>query len=168
MRGPWPKRLAALRRRLGRCAEPSGKEARTAEVMATFRAGSDVVLEGLLREADGFATRLAAAHDLGCVLDRHEPFPSTVSDPSLTARLLDFLRRTGRPHRVREAPFPWSEDFGRYASLAPLLFFGLGAGMDTPALHHPGYVFPDALTLEASEMMHDFLMNISAWEDAPA
>jgi amidohydrolase len=161
-----PVKATVIHLRVGQAA--FGTSPGEAVVLATFRAWSDEKLDRVMREADGFAMRLAAAHDLGCVLSRHEPFPCTVSDPALTARLEDFLRRSGRPHRVREAPFPWSEDFGRYASLAPLLFFGLGAGMDAPALHHPEYVFPDALILEASEMIHDLFKDLSSWGDSPA
>lgn len=137
-------------------------------VMATFRAWSDEALERMLEEADRFASRLAGVHGLACELSRPEPFPATVSNPALTEGFRDFLQRSGRRHLVREAPFPWSEDFGNYASVAPLLFFGLGAGIDTPALHHPDYEFPDALISEASGIIHEFISDFFRSEVSPS
>ncbi len=136
-------------------------------VMATFRAWSDWDLERVIQEASAFAMELAAGHGLGCELARHEPFPATVSDPVLTGRFQEFLERTGRRHRQIETPFLWSEDFGRYAALGPLLYFGLGAGEGTPALHHPDYVFPDLLIPEAAEMIHEFLRDYFGQEPQP-
>jgi len=126
-------------------------------VMATFRAWSDGVLTKAMARADDFAKHLARAWGLTCEVARHEDFPATVNDPGFTRLLGDCLARSGRPHIVREFPFPWSEDFGNYASVAPLLFFGLGSGIDCPALHHPDYVFPDALIPEGAEIIHTFL-----------
>ena len=134
-------------------------------VMATFRAWSDELLARVMAEADEFAVRLAGAHDLTCELERIEAFPSTISDPILVRRLADFLERSQRRHRVREAPLAWSEDFGNYASLAPLLFFGLGAGTDTPALHQPDYDFPDTLIPEAVGMIHEFIRDLFQTEE---
>ena len=39
----------------------------------------------------------------------------------------------------------WSEDFGHFTARFPGALFGLGAGVEQPALHHPDYDFPDAL-----------------------
>ena len=40
-------------------------------------------------------------------------------------------------------PFRWSEDFGRFGSVCPIGFFGLGSGLEQPALHDPMFDFPD-------------------------
>ena len=42
-----------------------------------------------------------------------------------------------------EEPFRWSEDFGRFGSVCPIGFFGLGSGLEQPALHDPMFDFPD-------------------------
>ena len=45
------------------------------------------------------------------------------------------------------APFPWSEDMGVFTDAATSggVLFGIGAGVDHPALHSETYDFPDAL-----------------------
>lgn len=45
----------------------------------------------------------------------------------------------------RESPFPWTEDFSYYLQKYNGAFFGLGAGLHHPQLHHPTYDFPDEL-----------------------
>jgi metal-dependent amidase/aminoacylase/carboxypeptidase family protein len=42
-------------------------------------------------------------------------------------------------------PFRWSEDFGRFGSVAKTGLFVLGSGEDHPRLHNPDFDFPDAL-----------------------
>ena len=43
-------------------------------------------------------------------------------------------------------PFPWSEDFGRFASsCGGGALIGLGAGAEFPPLHSESYDFPDEL-----------------------
>jgi len=42
-----------------------------------------------------------------------------------------------------EKPFRWSEDFGYFSNNYKVGFFGLGSGIDQPALHNPDYDFPD-------------------------
>jgi metal-dependent amidase/aminoacylase/carboxypeptidase family protein len=42
-------------------------------------------------------------------------------------------------------PFRWSEDFGRFGSVAKTGLFVLGSGEDHPRLHNPDFDFPDEL-----------------------
>ncbi len=98
------------------------------EVLATFRAWSKSLLDEALTHADRFAAKLASAHGLACRVDRHELFPATVNDPELTCRFVQYLRNEGTMLEEPSTPFAWSEDFGNYAAVAPLLFFGIGAG----------------------------------------
>ena len=45
----------------------------------------------------------------------------------------------------RDEAYPWSEDFGWFTRRFNGAIFGLGAGQEHPALHSPGYDFPDEL-----------------------
>jgi metal-dependent amidase/aminoacylase/carboxypeptidase family protein len=56
-----------------------------------------------------------------------------------------------------ENPFPWSEDFGRFISLAKGAMFGLGAGENTPELHRPEHDFPEALVPMSSAVFRNVL-----------
>lgn len=43
----------------------------------------------------------------------------------------------------REYPFKWGEDFGLFTQQYKGAMFGIGSGLDSPALHNPDYDFPD-------------------------
>ncbi len=45
----------------------------------------------------------------------------------------------------KQNPFKWGEDFGYFTKKYKGCLFGLGAGINQPALHHPDYDFPDEL-----------------------
>lgn len=53
---------------------------------------------------------------------------------------------------VREAPFPWGEDFGVFTEHFKGALFGLGSGTSCSALHNPDYDFPDALIPTGRDM----------------
>ncbi len=45
----------------------------------------------------------------------------------------------------RDFPFKWGEDFGLFTTKFKGCMFGIGAGIDHPALHNPDYDFPDVI-----------------------
>ena len=59
-----------------------------------------------------------------------------------------------------EVPFPWSEDFGHFTALGQGALFGLGAGEQTPALHHPEYDFPDELIPQGVALFADVIRRL--------
>lgn len=64
-------------------------------------------------------------------------------------RCTDLIRNAAQENHLEleemGAPFPWGEDFGIFTEIIPGALFGLGAGMNSPALHNPDYDFPDDL-----------------------
>jgi amidohydrolase len=115
------------------------------EVMATLRAGSDQAMDRLAEAAEGEARRIANAHELGVEVSWTEEFPATVSDEGLVRRAREILPGEGLELTPLEQPFRWSEDVGHFGRISRLLFFGLGSGVDQPALHAPDYDFPDEI-----------------------
>lgn len=63
--------------------------------------------------------------------------------------LVDQIRKAARLNNYRlhemEQPLKWGEDFGAFTEIFPAAMFGIGAGIDSPALHHEDYDFPDEL-----------------------
>ena len=56
-------------------------------------------------------------------------------------------------------PFKFGEDFGWYSDHYKTSIFGLGAGMNTPALHNADYDFPDELIATGSTMFKAIIRN---------
>lgn len=114
-----------------------------AVVAATVRARTDEVLDALLERCERLAQGIAETFELELEIERVEPFPATVNETDVTELIADTANDLGLPVVQRKATFPWSEDFGHFTREFGGALFGLGAGEDTPALHHPDYDFPD-------------------------
>lgn len=61
---------------------------------------------------------------------------------NLAVRSADNLKY---PVRYLDLPFKWGEDFGFFTSQFNGAMIGIGAGINTPSLHHQNYDFPDEL-----------------------
>ena len=138
-----PAKVTIVHARLGELA--FGTSPGEATVAATIRATTDETLELLLGACERVATHVAHAHDLDLEIRRMEPFPATENDADLVRALEEVALGLEMDVVTPPSPFPWSEDFGHFRRVCPSLLFGLGAGEDAPALHHPTYDFPDAI-----------------------
>ncbi len=59
-----------------------------------------------------------------------------------------------------EVPMKWGEDFGAFTQNFKGALFGLGAGIDTPALHNPDYDFPDLIIPTGIELFWEILLEV--------
>jgi len=114
-------------------------------VMATLRATGDAAVDRIEVQLRRLAAAAAEGWGLGLELRKAEVFPATTNDEEI----VDVVINAANAHKLQVVdpgcPFPWSEDFGHFGRLCPAALVGLGAGRDTPDLHHPHYDFPDAL-----------------------
>ena len=124
-------------------------------VMATLRAHEQDIMDRISERARSKAEGLAHVHDLRCSIEWVEAFPATVNDPALTELVVSTATELAMDVAWREHPFAWSEDFGHFTSVFPGVLFGLGSGVEQPALHAPGYDFPDALIEPGSRLLFE-------------
>ncbi len=124
-----------------------------ATVIATLRARDESVMRLLSERCLSVGMGIASAHGLRVEHEWLEEFPCTVNDPDAVASVERAAAAAGLRYRRMEAPFDWTEDFGRLTAVLPGAMAGLGAGAGCPPVHHAGYVFPDGLL----EQGHRFL-----------
>jgi len=129
-------------------------------VMATLRAHEDHVLHDLARHCAGLAEGIARAHGLEMSAGEVEPFPATVNDPSAVDHVRRAAGKAGLAVEEPDRPFGWSEDFGHFTARRPGALFGLGAGVDCPALHHPSYDFPDDLLVPGVRLLTELVREV--------
>ncbi|MFO7608421.1 MAG: amidohydrolase [Candidatus Krumholzibacteriia bacterium] len=122
-------------------------------VMATLRSSREEVMDRLAARCGELARGLAASFGLDCTVEWTEIFPAVVNDAAAVAAVRRVAGELGLEVVRPDHPFAWSEDFGHFTSVCPGALFGLGAGVDLPALHHPDYDFPDALIPTGSAML---------------
>lgn len=151
-----PYRLATVTHAtLGR--ESFGTTPGSGELRATLRAGSSEGLRQLCDEAEAKVCALANKHRLTVDIDWQEGFPDTRSDPELVDELMEACAAVPTAvHKIDHA-FRWSEDFGHFGRICPLLFYGLGIGEEAVGLHAPTYTFPDEC-LEVGVQVHHTLL----------
>ncbi len=118
----------------------------------TVRTFSTQELAVLIEEIKDKSKTIASKHHLGINISEHEYFKATYNHIKPYSQLIHCLKSNGFDYMIKKEPFPWSEDFGNYTELIEGSFFGIGAGLDHPALHAPDYDYPD----ETIESMYQF------------
>jgi len=121
-----------------------------AVLWATLRSASNEAMAGLVRHAEERVHAVATRDGLRTEMTWHDVFPATVNDEQAVEQI--HAAASPLPVRTPEAPFRWSEDFGRL--LIPGTrgaLFGFGAGEHCPDLHTPDYDFPDAVVEPAEK-----------------
>ncbi|MDY0078191.1 MAG: amidohydrolase [Bacteroidales bacterium] len=116
-----------------------------AECWITIRSFADEALELMEQECEEAAREIATKAKLEMEFSRHEPFPATVNDYQATAMVEKAALENKLKIHALETPFRWSEDFGQFGASSPIALFGIGSGINQPALHNPDFDFPDEI-----------------------
>jgi len=136
-------RVTIIHARLGEMA--FGTTPGYAEVMATLRSQDDRSMEELVERTEALARKTGERHGLDVEISWSDVFSTTLNHPEA----VDLVERAGSACGMTvektEAPFRWSEDFGRFSARHRGALFCLGAGENHPPLHSSQYDFPDDL-----------------------
>ncbi|MCC5926226.1 MAG: amidohydrolase [Bacteroidetes bacterium] len=129
-----------------------GTAAGDGTVWLTLRAYETHTLNTLKQLLAEKADSLARVFDLSVNVTFADEFDATVNESKLTNEFIALMKSTGIPAKELANPYSYSEDFGRFSSKAPSLFFGLGAGEAQKPLHSHEYDFPDQLIERGMEI----------------
>lgn len=129
-------------------------------VMATLRAYADDVMNVLAEKCENIVKGIEQSWQLKAKIKWDEIFPSTVNDIGAVQLIVKSAEKLGLKTFKQPVPFPWSEDFGNFTARYQGAMFGLGSGMDHPALHHPDYDFPDELLAVGTSMFEEIIYEI--------
>ncbi|WP_321299094.1 amidohydrolase [Marinifilum fragile] len=122
-----------------------GTSAGSGEMGVTLRSFENVDMMVLTQKSEEIVHRIAAEENLEYSIAYHEEFPATVNQDECVDMLQDLAEEHNLSYKYMDKPFKWSEDFGYFSQKYTCGFFGLGAGVDQAALHHPDYDFPDEI-----------------------
>lgn len=122
-----------------------GISAGSAELHYTIRTWSEEVMKDLKAKLAAILERVAQAYSLKYRTDWFDYFPSAVNDPLCNELIRKAAVKNGLQLIEKPVPFKFGEDFGWYSKNFPSAMFGIGAGLDVPALHAVDYDFPDEL-----------------------
>ncbi len=126
--------------------EPTfGTSPGNAVIYLTLRAFRDEDMHKLQSSIEKLITNTARRHRLFFKIEFTEVFPALLNQYEAVQIAEQAATELKLPILYRNEPFKWSEDFSYFSQKYPACFFGLGAGIDQPPLHHPNYDFPDKI-----------------------
>ncbi|MEA3297817.1 MAG: amidohydrolase [candidate division Zixibacteria bacterium] len=153
-----PAQVTVIHARLGDVA--FGTSPGEGDVMITLRSHSQDVIESLIEKAISIAKSSSDMFGLKVTIDSTELFPPTNNNADIVSLIEESASETGLSIHQRDIPFAWSEDFGHFTSKYKGALFGIGAGENHPALHHPDYDFPDDLIQPGINMFSEIITRL--------
>ncbi|WP_047245756.1 amidohydrolase [Maribacter thermophilus] len=99
-------------------------------------------------------------HQLRYKIEWLEYFPAATNDIESNNYIVKAAKENN--YRIVERPYPFKfgEDFGWFSREYKTAMFGLGAGVETPALHNSDYDFPDEILETGIAMFKSIVSNI--------
>ncbi|MBK0382772.1 amidohydrolase [Pedobacter sp. SD-b] len=122
-----------------------GVSAADAELHYTTRSWSNENLDDLVSDILDIVASVAANHRLKAKHFFLENFYANINDKNSVGIVRKAADNLGLQLLENDFPFKWGEDFGYFTKKYKGCLFGLGAGKEHPALHHPDYDFPDEI-----------------------
>lgn len=137
-----------------------GISAGEAELHFTLRSWTEARMQTVVAALEEALRLTTQQHGLTYTHEWLEYFPTVVNDDTCNAYIRQAAQAAGLPLQVRAEPFKFGEDFGWFTRHYPGAMFGLGAGREQPALHHPDYDFPDELIESGLAMFRGIISQI--------
>ncbi len=131
-----------------------------ARICATLRSYLDEDLKLLSQKTEQKAQELAATYNLKLKISYSEKFAATTNTPKSVELIKKAAEKLDLEYQDKQKPFSWSEDFGQFTQRFEGAMFGLGAGTDTPELHHSNYDFPDEITQAGINMFVELIKDV--------
>lgn len=137
-----------------------GVSAGHAELHFTLRTLTNKRMNDLVEQLKDKISAIAKAEKLEMELESLEEFYANKNN----TQAVDLIRAAARESDLElielDHPRKWGEDFGAFTQRFRGAIFGLGAGVDTPALHNPDYDFPDELIKTGINIFWKIIQNI--------
>ncbi|WP_431160615.1 amidohydrolase [Flagellimonas beolgyonensis] len=116
-----------------------------AELHYTLRTWNNKQMELLKTNVLDIVERICAQYGLEHAVEWLEYFPASSNAPECCTAIKEAAKEHNLTFVEKPHPFKFGEDFGWYAKTYKCAMFGLGAGINTPALHNADYDFPDKI-----------------------
>ena len=138
-----------------------GVSAGKGEVHFTIRCQTNREMEKLSKELENLTKEIAKNHQLEYKIKWTESFQANENNADANNFIKNATKILGLNVLEKDTPFSWGEDFGLFTQLYNGAMFGLGAGKDSPALHHSDYDFPDEIISTGVKLFHQISKEIN-------
>ncbi|MEW7278943.1 amidohydrolase [Aquimarina sp. 2201CG1-2-11] len=115
------------------------------ELHYTIRTWNTERMDLLKKQLQKIVKTKCMLHNLTYTIDWFEYFPASQNDHDCNKMIYTVAKENNFKIIQRPYPFRFGEDFGWFAKHYKTAMFGLGSGVNSPALHHSNYDFPDEI-----------------------
>lgn len=130
------------------------------ELHFTMRCRTATRMDFVVQECYTTLQKVCATHRLSHDTGWFDYFPSVQNDNYCNNILIKSAETEQLEMKQSANGCKFGEDFGFFTQQFPGVMFGLGAGLETPALHHDDYDFPDELITTGVRLFRRILTNL--------
>ena len=138
-----------------------GVSAGAGEIHFTVRSDSNKQMEIIEVALENIVKKIAKEHNLKSKINWIQNFKANTN----SKKAVEIFKNVARSNQFevieKEVPFTWGEDFGLFTQHYSGAMFGLGAGINTAALHNPDYDFPDDIIITGVKMFYQISKEIT-------
>lgn len=134
-----------------------GISAGEGELHFTMRSWNTELLRQKTADLVAFISRRAEEADLKFSIEFLQEFDANFNSSPAVSFIRKAIVKSGVESTEAKYPFKWGEDFGYFTQRIRGAMFGLGAGLETPALHNPEYDFPDELIPIGAALFYEII-----------
>lgn len=130
------------------------------ELHYTMRTWSGLNMSTLKIEIKAAIQKICQVRKLAYEVEWLEYFPAAANDLDSNNYVAKAAKENNFQIIERTYPFKFGEDFGWFSRDYKTAMFGLGAGVNTPALHNANYDFPDEILETGIVMFRSIISSI--------
>ncbi|PKH68944.1 amidohydrolase [Flavobacterium sp. ALD4] len=138
-----------------------GVSAGAGEIHFTVRSDSNARMRTIETTLEHIAHAVADQYRLECNIKWTQSFQANENHETAVSIIKKAVTENQFKLLEKDSPFTWGEDFGLFTQHYPGAMFGLGSGIDTPALHNPDYDFPDDIITTGVSIFHHISKQIT-------
>ena len=132
----------------------------TGELHYTLRTWSTEKMSALKTRMERVIENSCISQNLDYTIEWLEYFPASSNHPESIPYVVQAAKANGLKIKQRLYPFKFGEDFGWFTKGYKTTMFGLGTGLETPALHNSDYDFPDEIIETGMVMFQSLISDI--------
>jgi len=132
------------------------------ELHYTVRTRSVEKMEELKQEVNNILSAICPKHKLRYTAEWVDYFPAVVNDNTCNQIITETAKTCNYDIIEKSTAFKFGEDFGWFSEEYKAAMFGIGAGLQSPALHQADYDFPDEIIETGMNMFKGIIKKILA------
>lgn len=130
------------------------------EMHYTLRTKGVEDMEKLKKEVETILSKVCPKHNLTHSTAYFDYFPAVVNEGFCNRLITEAAKKSNCEVIRQEIPYRFGEDFGWFSKDYKSAMFGIGAGVDAPALHQADYDFPDEIIETGMNMFKGIIENL--------